>query len=134
MTKHARVLLLIPAAFALLAVATAQAKPTRVATTVTVTAGKPSEFGYKLSTHTVKTGSVTFNVTDSGALPHDFKVCSSPVKSDAADTCVGHGTKVISPGKSAKLTVTFAKAGTYEYLCTLPGHAIAGMKGLLKVT
>ena len=30
--------------------------------------------------------------------------------------------------------VTFAKAGTYEYLCTIPGHAAGGMKGLLKVT
>ena len=31
-------------------------------------------------------------------------------------------------------TVTFTKPGNYPYLCTLPGHAAAGMKGVLKVT
>ena len=134
MTKHVRISLLAVSVFALLAVATAQAKPARVATTVTVTAGKPSEFGFKLSTKTVKTGSVTFNVTNSGTVPHDFRVCSAPVKNDAANSCVGHGTKLLSPGQSAKLTVNFTKAGTYEYLCTVPGHAIGGMKGVLKVT
>ena len=30
-------------------------------------------------------------------------------------------------------TVTFNKPGTYRYLCTLPGHAAAGMKGVLIV-
>jgi nitrite reductase (NO-forming) len=41
---------------------------------------------------------------------------------------------VISPGKTTSVTVTFTKKGTYEYLCTVPGHAAAGMKGDLKVT
>jgi uncharacterized cupredoxin-like copper-binding protein len=31
------------------------------------------------------------------------------------------------------LTVTFTAPGTYEYLCTVPGHAAAGSKGLLTV-
>ena len=48
------------------------------ATTVTVTAGKPTEFGFRLSTKTVKHGAVTFKVTNSGSIPHDFKICSSP--------------------------------------------------------
>jgi uncharacterized cupredoxin-like copper-binding protein len=38
----------------------------------------------------------------------------------------------VDPG-SANLTVTFTKPGTYRYLCTLPGHAEAGMKGVLTV-
>ena len=32
------------------------------------------------------------------------------------------------------LRVTVLLKGTYEYLCTVPGHAAGGMKGLLKVT
>jgi hypothetical protein len=32
------------------------------------------------------------------------------------------------------LRVTFKAPGTYEYLCTVPGHAAAGSKGLLTVT
>ncbi len=102
-------------------------------TTVTVTAGKPSEFGFKLSTKTVKHGSVTFKVTNGGAIPHTFKLCSSP-KGGSANACAGKATAMISPGKSATLTVTLPSAGTYEYLCTVPGHAAGGMKGDLKAT
>ena len=102
-------------------------------TTVTVLAGKPSEFSFKLSTKTVPHGTVTFKVTDKGTIPHTFKVCSSS-KGGAANTCAGKATAVISPGGSATLTVTFKTAGTYEYLCTLPAHALAGQKGDIKVT
>lgn len=103
------------------------------ATVVTVVAGKPSEFAFKLSTKSVKLGAVTFKVTNSGALAHDFKVCSSN-KGGLANTCSGTGTVAISPGGAATLKVTFKKAGTYEYLCSLPGHAAAGQKGVLKVS
>jgi uncharacterized cupredoxin-like copper-binding protein len=101
-------------------------------TTVTVTAGKPSEFGFKLSTKSVAHGSVTFKVTNGGKIPHDFKICSSS-KGGSANSCAGKATPVLAPGKSATLTVTLA-AGTYEYLCTEPGHAAGGMKGDLKAT
>ena len=40
---------------------------------------------------------------------------------------------MIQPGKSAKLAVTFKKAGKFSYLCTVPGHAAAGMKGVFTV-
>jgi uncharacterized cupredoxin-like copper-binding protein len=134
MIKHARILVLAGAALALAAAATAQARPVRAAATVAVTAGKPSEFGFKLSTKTVPHGAVTFTVTNAGAIPHTFKLCTAPAKTAAALTCAGHGTANISPGAKATLKVTIAKAGTYEYLCTVPGHAAGGMKGLLKVT
>ena len=39
----------------------------------------------------------------------------------------------IKPGKTAKLTVTFKKAGKYPYLCTVLGHASAGMEGTFTV-
>ena len=103
------------------------------ATVVTVTAGKPGEFAFKLSTKTVKTGAVPFKVTNKGALAHTFKVCSSS-KGGSANSCAGKGTASINPGKSATLKVTFSKKGSYEYLCTVPGHAAGGMKGDLKVT
>jgi uncharacterized cupredoxin-like copper-binding protein len=103
------------------------------ATTVTVTAGKPTEFGFRLSTKSFKHGSVMFKVTNGGGIPHDFKICASP-KGGTANACAGKVTKLLSPGSSATLTYTFAKSGTYEYLCSVPGHAAAGMKGDLKVT
>jgi uncharacterized cupredoxin-like copper-binding protein len=84
---------------------------------VTVTA---SEFKFKLSTAVVASpGAVTFTVVNKGKLPHDFKIG-------------GKKTALLSPGKSAKLTVTL-KAGKFPYLCTVAGHAAAGMKGTLTV-
>ncbi len=65
-------------------------------------------------------GSVNFLVTNKGQVPHDFKIA-------------GMKTSTLAPGKSAKLVVRFAKAGKYPFLCTLPGHAAAGMKGSLTV-
>jgi len=103
------------------------------ATVVTVTAGKPSTFAFTLSTKSVKTGNVTFKVTNKGTITHTFKVCSSS-KGGSANSCAGKVTPSIAPGKSASLTVGFTKAGTYEYLCTVPGHAAGGMKGDLKVS
>lgn len=85
-------------------------------TSVTVTA---TEFKFKLSKTSVPAGSVTFTVVNKGRLPHDFKIA-------------GHKTALISPGKSAKLTVTLKK-GKDAYMCTVPGHAAAGMKGTLTV-
>ena len=112
----------------------AMAHPARVAvTTVKVTAGKPSEFHFTLSAMSVKHGAVTFVVTDKGALGHDFEVCSSP-KGGSLTKCVGTKTPLVAPGKTATLKVTFKTPGTYEYLCSVPGHAAAGMKGDIKVT
>jgi len=91
------------------------------ATTITVTAGKPSEFHFTLSKKTAAHGTVTFKVTNKGALPHDFKIA-------------GHKTKLLVPGSSQTLKITFKKKGSYPYLCTVTGHAAAGMKGTLKVT
>ena len=106
----------LAAAFALLVAAPAMAQ-----TTVKVTAGKPGEFRYVLSAKSVKRGTVTFKVTNAGAIVHDFKIN-------------GKATKVLKKGQSQTITVKFAKPGSYQYVCTVAGHAAAGMKGVLRVT
>jgi uncharacterized cupredoxin-like copper-binding protein len=90
------------------------------ATGVKVTAGKPAEFRFTLSKKSVKKGAVTFTVTNRGSLSHDFKIG-------------GKKTKLIKAGKSATLKVTLKK-GKLKFLCTVPGHAAAGMRGTLTVT
>jgi uncharacterized cupredoxin-like copper-binding protein len=84
------------------------------ASSVTVTA---TEFKFKLSKTSVPHGAVTFTVVNKGKLPHDFKIA-------------GKKTPLLKPGKSAKLSVTL-KAGKNAYLCTVAGHAAAGMKGVV---
>ena len=40
---------------------------------------------------------------------------------------------MVTPGTKATLTVSLTKPGKYEYLCTVPGHAAAGMNGIITV-
>jgi uncharacterized cupredoxin-like copper-binding protein len=89
------------------------------ATTLTVTLGKPSELKITISKKTIAKGLTTFKVTNKGKLSHDFKIA-------------GRKTRMLSTGKSATLRTTLKK-GKYAFLCTVPGHAAAGMKGVLTV-
>jgi uncharacterized cupredoxin-like copper-binding protein len=124
--RSAFLLLALSAAALLLALpATAQTKQagaesTASVTRVTVLAGKPTEFRYKFSKAKVKRGIVIFKVVNRGSLVHDFKIR-------------GKKTKLLAPGKAATLRVVFTKPGRYAYLCTVAGHAAAGMKGRLLV-
>ena len=86
-------------------------------TAVTVTA---TEFHFKLSKTSVPHGSVTFTLVNKGKLAHDFKIA-------------GKKTALLKPGKSQTLTVTLKK-GSNAYMCTVAGHAAAGMKGTFKAT
>jgi uncharacterized cupredoxin-like copper-binding protein len=103
---------------ALVLAAVALARP--AATAIAVTAGKPGPLNFTLTKKTAPKGVVSFKVTNKGALKHDFKIN-------------GKKTVLLAPGKSVTLKVTFTKAGRYPYLCTVPGHAQAGMKGVFVV-
>ncbi len=105
---------------------------TAKANVITVVAGKPGELAFQLSKSTkLKVGTYIFKVTNKGLGFHTFKFCSVPVKNAAKNACVGKVTKTLHPGQSAVFTVVVKKAGKYEYLCSIPGHAAAGMKGLI---
>ena len=115
-----------------IAVPSAVASSTLV-TTINVTAGKPSEFHFTFSKTTAKRGIIVFKVVNAGKLSHDFKFCSKRT-STLATSCTGRSTKMLSHGQSTTLRVTVLLKGSYEFLCTVPGHAASGMKGLIKVT
>jgi uncharacterized cupredoxin-like copper-binding protein len=63
---------------------------------------------------------VTFTFKNTGYVLHDFKIN-------------GKKTALIKPGKSVRLVVPFKKKRRFTYLCTVPGHAAAGMKGVFTV-
>jgi uncharacterized cupredoxin-like copper-binding protein len=79
------------------------------------------EFKFTFVPRTVRKGVVTFRLKNTGRLSHDLKIA-------------GKKSKMIAPGKTGLLRVTFARAGSFAYVCTVPGHAAGGMKGKLRVT
>jgi plastocyanin len=80
-----------------------------------------TEFKFTLMPKAVKRNvPVTFTVTNRGSIAHDFRIA-------------GKKTPVIPAGAKRTLRVTFARAGRFAYICTLPSHAAAGMKGALVV-
>jgi uncharacterized cupredoxin-like copper-binding protein len=98
---------------------------------VLVAAGKPTEFAFALSTHKVPAGLVSFKVTNRGKVMHTFKVCASTtIRTSTA--CTGVVTKKLLPGQSQTVSVKLTK-GVHEFICTIPGHAALGMRGLLGV-
>jgi uncharacterized cupredoxin-like copper-binding protein len=108
------------ASLALVSIASARSdrQASSTATTIQVKGG---EFFFRLSKKSIaKPGKVTFVFKNIGHVKHDFKIS-------------GKKTPLISPGKTARLVVTFKRKGKFTYLCTVPGHAAAGMKGSFTV-
>ncbi|HEU5316939.1 MAG TPA: copper-containing nitrite reductase [Chloroflexota bacterium] len=66
-------------------------------------------------------GQLTINLMNHGAVEHDLTIDGVKGKAYA------------KAGGSAKNVFQIAKAGTYEFFCSIPGHKEAGMKGTLVV-
>ena len=90
-------------------------------TTVKVTAGVGNALKFALSTKRARAGKVKFIVTNVSSIQHDFKIA-------------GKATPKLGKGKSASITVSLVKGKKYTYLCTVLGHAAAGMKGTFTAT
>jgi uncharacterized cupredoxin-like copper-binding protein len=78
-----------------------------------------SELKFTVPLKSAPHGAIQFTVTNKGHVPHDFKIA-------------GKKTPLISPGQTKVLKMTLKK-GKYPYICTVPGHAAAGMKGVFTV-
>jgi plastocyanin len=70
---------------------------------------------------------VKFTLANTGKAMHELEVVG-PDGKGVGDT--GH----VMPGKSGEVTVTFAKAGKYTYLCGVEDHSARGMKGTFSVS
>ncbi len=114
--------LLVAAALATFSsVATAQSGGTAQSVAVTL-----SEWKVRVARDTVPAGSVTFRVTNNGAVTHQFHVQGEGIEKE---------TQPIAAHQSAELTMTL-KPGTYEVYCPMSdlSHKNAGMLKKLIVT
>jgi uncharacterized cupredoxin-like copper-binding protein len=135
LSRHKRLFTIgaMTALLAIFAAIPAIAGATTKGTTVNVSITAAKEFSFTLSPKKVAHGSVTFKITNKGNLPHDFELCAANT-GGTATTCKGKVTPMINPTATGTLTVNITKPGKYEYLCTVSGHAAAGMKGILTVS
>jgi uncharacterized cupredoxin-like copper-binding protein len=93
------------------------AAPASAASVTTVKAVE-TDFHIALSQNTFKAGKYTFVAQNKGQTTHALMISGPGIKMSM--------TKDISPGQSAKLTVTFKK-GAYDIDCPIPGHKALGM-------
>ena len=81
-----------------------------------------SEFKYSPAHLEVRDGApFTFTVKNAGTIDHDLSVQKAGVH------------VLVKPGGSAQQEVGILAAGTFEMLCTIPGHKESGMVGKLIV-
>jgi gluconate 2-dehydrogenase gamma chain len=79
------------------------------------------DFAFAFDRSTVPPGTVTFAITNQGPSEHNL-----------AFTSINKVSDTIGGGQTTKFTVDF-QAGTYPFICNIPGHAQLGMKGTLTV-
>ena len=78
---------------------------------------------------------IDFDVTNSGKSFHAFAVtASSSDPGPAIDgTTIGTADSPMKPGQSGTVSFVPASAGTYYYICAVPGHRELGMEGKIVV-
>ena len=79
---------------------------------------------------------VTLNLTNEGSLEHNWVLVHEEAElatTTPADAINQAASEVLAGGKSTTLTFTAPEPGSYQYVCTVPGHALAGMVGKLTV-
>jgi plastocyanin len=86
-------------------------------------AADPTQIAFDTTTLTSKPGKVTIDFDNPSALEHDVAIEQGDKQIAISETIAKAKTSV-----SADLA-----PGTYTFLCTVPGHAEAGMEGTLTV-
>jgi len=93
--------------------------PAAGAQQVTVTIGSAMQFAP--SAILIRAGQpIELTLRNGGGIPHDFTLAEGgPVKIEAQG------------GQTARGTFTIDTPGTYAFVCSVPGHATAGMRGTI---
>lgn len=104
---------------------------------VTLAISGYDNFAYDPAAFSVPSGSeVTVNFKNEGGLDHNFVLVSSsadPLTVTEANAIGGINAGTVSGGGETTLTFNAPPPGTYQYVCTIAGHAAGGMVGTMTV-
>ena len=103
----------------------AAAKPASAGGTQLSVTAMASGLAFSTKSLKAKAGKITIMLTNKSPLAHDLVI-------EKGETILAK-TPLLKTGKSGSLTVTLKK-GTYDFVCDVPGHEDAGMKGTLVVS
>lgn len=84
------------------------------------------DFAFEPRTIQVRAGTVEFVLVNQGAVEHDFVIPSLEAHGV-------HAEHVVAPGQTLVVTKDL-RPGTYEAICTIPGHKEAGMVATVEVS
>ena len=105
---------------------------------VTLSFDAVEPFAFNPNSASVPTGAqVTVNFDNMGALEHTWGLTASdvdPAAATEADIMAGTASGTVPPGESTTLSFTAPAPGTYQIICTIPGHAVGGMVKTFTVT
>ncbi|HKG35087.1 MAG TPA: plastocyanin/azurin family copper-binding protein [Solirubrobacterales bacterium] len=93
------------------------------ATTTLELAADETDLAFDETTLQANPGAVTIEFDNPAIVPHNVAVQQGGKPLAESETVTQSGTSVTAD----------LKAGRYEFLCTVPGHAEAGMRGILQV-
>jgi plastocyanin len=93
-------------------------------TALSIAADPTGQLKFDKSSLTAKQGTLTITFANQAPLGHNFTIEQNGKVVAATPTFQG-GTKTLKVG---------LRPGTYTFLCTVPGHAAAGMEGKLTIT
>jgi len=92
---------------------------------IAIAANPKGALMFDKSSLTAKAGKVTVTFTNMAPEGHNFTIDTPGGQTVGATPTFSGGSKTLSVS---------LKPGKYTYLCTVPGHAMGGMKGTLTVT
>jgi nitrite reductase (NO-forming) len=91
----------------------------------------PGEDGHNPEIRVKSGDEVTITTVNAGKSFHAFGVVTNPddFNSVVFDSAIAAATNPLKPDESGSVTFLAGAPGTYYYICTVPGHALQGMKG-----
>jgi nitrite reductase (NO-forming) len=105
---------------------------------VTLSFDAVEPFAFNPNSASVPTGAqVTINYNNTGALEHTWGLAADtldPTAATEADLMGGTFSGLVPPGESTSFSFTAPAPGTYQIICTVPGHAVGGMVGTFTVS